>query len=187
LRGLRLDHDPYETGIFSRQEGKLAFNVALNAASLQGAIAALSNKKDWALSREETARLIHELKRRNPEIADDLHADQGVRLMRVDSEIMMAVMRCCMRDGIAALPVHDSVLTPAHHGDRVASIMEASAARVLKVGRPCLVRLPAPLIPQMPYQHRLLSVSDPSISLSNTLADPLFAMSPLLVFGRAPT
>ena len=57
LRGLRLDHDPYETGIFSRQEGKLAFNVALNAASLQGAIAALSNKKDWALSREETRAL----------------------------------------------------------------------------------------------------------------------------------
>ena len=54
--------------------------------------------------------------------------------MRVDSEIMMLVMRCCMKETIAALPVHDSVLTPAHHGVRVASIMEESAARVLKVG-----------------------------------------------------
>jgi hypothetical protein len=183
LRGLRLDHDPYETGIFSRQEGKLAFNVALNAASLQGAIAALSNKNDWVLSREETARLIHELKRRNPGIADALHADQGVRLMRLDSEIMMLVMRCCMKEKIAALPVHDSVLTPARHGLRVAAIMEESAARVLKVGKPCLVSLPASFVPHMPYQpvqpiqpvpdqHRLFSIANPSFSFSNTSTDP---------------
>jgi hypothetical protein len=32
-RGLRLTHDAYETGIYSREEGKLAFNVALNASN----------------------------------------------------------------------------------------------------------------------------------------------------------
>ena len=103
--------------------------------------------------------------------------------MRLDSEIMMLVMRCCMKETIAALPVHDSVLTPARHGLRVAAIMEESAARVLKVRKPCLVSLPASFVPHMPYQpyqpvqpvpdlHRLLSVANPSISFSNTSTDP---------------
>jgi acyl-CoA synthetase (AMP-forming)/AMP-acid ligase II len=123
----------------------------LNAATLQGAVAALSNKPGWTLSRGETAALIRELKRRNPEIADSLHADQGVRLMCVDSEITLAAMTACMLAGIAALPVHDSMLTTAAYGSKVAQVMEDSAARVLGMAKPCLVRLPASLVPHMPY------------------------------------
>ena len=40
-RGHRLEGDAYETGEFSRDLGKLAFNVALNAKTRSGAISAL--------------------------------------------------------------------------------------------------------------------------------------------------
>ena len=79
-RGLKLKHDAYETGEFSRELGKLALNVVLNAKSLQGVIAALRNKPDWPLLDADTRRLIEALKRRNAPIADAFHSDQGVRL-----------------------------------------------------------------------------------------------------------
>ncbi len=84
-RGLRLEGDAYETGEFPRDVAKLAFNVALNAKSLPGAIAALTGKPNWALSSKATARLLKVLKHRHAPIADDLHSDKGIRLMRLDS------------------------------------------------------------------------------------------------------
>jgi hypothetical protein len=77
-------------------------------------------KPEWTLSRPDTAHLIDTLKRRNPTIADALHADQGVRLMRIDSDITIRAMRRCADAGIPVLPVHDAMITPARHQQRVA-------------------------------------------------------------------
>jgi hypothetical protein len=150
MSGQRLEGDAYETGEFPREHGKLAFNVALNAKTLSGAIAALANKPDWPYSHQETARLLAVLKQRNAPIADYLHADMGIRLMRKDSDITLDVMKACAKAGIPALPIHDSILTPARYEGRVAEIMEASAARRFNGISPCRVRVSAHSVPQTP-------------------------------------
>ncbi|MDN3575019.1 hypothetical protein [Methylobacterium longum] len=149
-RGKRLEHDVYETGEFSREDGKLAFNVALNARSLPGTITALTNKPEWPHNHQRTGALIELLKRRNAAIKEDIHADQGVRLMRLDSDIALETVRGCQKAGLPVLPVHDAMITPVRHEGRVAEIMEASAAKVLKAVSPCRVKVTGHRVPQMP-------------------------------------
>lgn len=172
-RGHRLEGDAYETGEFSREHGKLAFNVALNAKTRQGAIAALMNKPSWPLSHAETAKLLDALAQRNSPIAADLHADRGIALMRLDSEITLGAVKGCIEAGIPALPVHDSMLTPRRHESRVAEIMEKSAARILKAEKPttpCRVTVSRPAVPQMPS---LPSSRLPSLSCRRSIATQL--------------
>jgi hypothetical protein len=158
-RGHRLEGDAYETGEFPREHGKLAFNIALNTKTQQGTISALTKKPSWPYSGQDTARLLDVLKRRNAPIAGDLHADKGIRLMRIDSEITLDAMKACAKAGIPALPVHDSMLTPTRYEDRVAEIMEASAARRLKASAPCKVRVSGYSVPHMPSLSPLPSPS----------------------------
>ncbi len=163
-RGQRMVGDPYETGEFSREDGKRAFVVALNAKTRPGAISALQNKGDWPHSGKQTGKLLDLLARRNAPIADDLHADRGVTLMRVDSEITLNAVQGCIKAGIPALPVHDSMLTPERHEGPVVEIMEKSAAHVLKVSSPCRVRVSGHSVPHMP------SPSLPSFLLPSSLS-----------------
>lgn len=150
LRGKRLEHDAYETGEFSRNDGKLAVSVLLNAKSRAGAISALTNKPDWAHNHQETGRLFDLLKRLNPDIAEDFHADRGARLMRLDSDIALETVRSCAKAGIPVLPIHDAMTCQARHASRVAEIMEQSAAERLKAVNPCRVKVPGYTVPQMP-------------------------------------
>jgi hypothetical protein len=163
-KGLRSVGDAYETGEFPRSAGKLAFNVALNAASRQGAIAALMNKRDWAYSGPETSRLLDSLTRRHSAIKDALHSDQGIRLMRKDSDITIGATKDCLKAGIPVLPIHDSMLCLRQHEGLVAEKMEAAAARHLGAINPCSVRRSRPTVPQMPstlLSPLLLALSEP--------------------------
>ena len=160
-RGYRLEGDAYEVNGFTRDQGKLAFNVALNAATRRGAIQALTDKPGWALSSSDTARLLKELVRRHPLIADDLNNDCGIVLMRLDSEITIDALKACMKEGIVALPVHDSMITAQRHASRVAELMEASASRHLGVANPCNVKLSGSNVSQMP-RTLPVSLSPPS-------------------------
>lgn len=150
LRGCHLEGDAYETGEFSREHGKLAFNVALNTKTPQGTIAALANKSNWTLSRARTGDLLEALARRNAPIADCLHADRGIALMNLDSRITMRAVQRCLAAGIPVLPVHDSMLTPWRYEGRVAEIMEESAEFILKRPKPCRVSVSSLRVPQMP-------------------------------------
>lgn len=154
LCGCRLDGDAYETGEFSREHGKLAFNVALNTKTPQGTIAALANKPSWTLSRAQTADLLAALARRNAPIAEYLHADRGIALMNIDSRITLRAVRRCIAVGIPVLPVHDSMLTPHRYESRVAEIMEESAEFVLKRPKPCRVNVSRSTVPHMPRVGR---------------------------------
>ena len=48
--------------------------------------------------------------------------------MRVDSDLASTVMSKLLRQGILALPVHDSFLVPARHTDALENAMLESAA-----------------------------------------------------------
>ena len=170
LRGCRLEGDAYETGEFSREDGKLAFNVALNTKTPQGTIAALANKPSWKLSRAQTGDLLEALARRNAPIADCLHADRGIALMNLDSCITMRALQRCLAAGIPVLPVHDSMLTPWRHEGRVAEIMEESAECILKQPKPCRVSVSSLTVPQMPRGVPSLSPLPSQLGLFRVLS-----------------
>ena len=67
--------------------------------------------------------MIDATKQRHAPIADHLHSDVGIKLMKQDSEIMIGVMERCMKAGIPALPVHDSVIAPKKHEGQIAEFM----------------------------------------------------------------
>ena len=121
-RGAKMDGDVYDVGVgFTRDQGKLAFQVALNAPDRRTAIAAIvqQTQLDWPRARA----LLEAVKSRNAHIADAFGSDMGVRLMRLDSEIILGCLQTCISEGIPSLPVHDELIVPARHASRAAEIM----------------------------------------------------------------
>lgn len=123
MRGHVLRHDPYETGIYPRGEGKLALNIALNARTMGAAASALMNRPSWSHGWKYTHDLLQAVVDRNEPIAKDIGADRGVQLMRVDSDMARDVMRGCEKAGIGVLPVHDSFIAPRSFEGTVTAIM----------------------------------------------------------------
>jgi hypothetical protein len=78
LRGIRLIGDAYETAEFSRAQGKLAFDVALNAVNERGAIGAIAHNLN--LERSRASLLLRAIKRKHKVIADAFCNDLGVSL-----------------------------------------------------------------------------------------------------------
>jgi hypothetical protein len=138
--GVAIDCDVYDVGCgFSRDEGKLGFQIALNARDRRTAVAAIA--AHLGFDRPRAAALLDAVKRRNAPVADSFGRDLGVRLMRVDSDIILGCLATCICEGIPALPVHDELIVPTRYGSRAAEIMvETFEARVTPVS-PCQVRI----------------------------------------------
>jgi hypothetical protein len=138
--GAAWDGDLYELdGGFTREQAKLAFQVALNARNRRTAIAAMARHAeiDWT----RAAKLFDAVKMRNAPIADAFGSDVGVRLQRLDSEIILGCLHTCISEGIPSLPVHDELVVPARHANRVTEIMVENFETRLSPMTPCLVRL----------------------------------------------
>jgi hypothetical protein len=118
VRGVSLDGDAYETGEFSRDQGKIAFNIAINAKSYRSAISAITHHLQ--LERRSAIRLLRAITRKHGAIADVFCSDAGVAMMRIDGDITVDAMLRCVARGIAGLPVHDSIVVPARCADQTA-------------------------------------------------------------------
>jgi hypothetical protein len=141
-RGHVLRHDPYETGVFPRAEGKLALNVALNAKSMRGAAAAIMAKAGWSHDAAYTQDLLKAVVKRNAPIAADIGADRGVRCMAVDGAMAVDVLKACEGAGVPCLPVHDSFIVPASKG----AWMEAKMDEILTTVLGAVSRCPTTII-----------------------------------------
>ena len=148
--GQSLDFDPYETGDHHRKEGKLGFVIAINARSHAGAISAIASKLDCEM--EYAAGLYGAVRRRNHDLdnAGAFGSDKGAGLMRQDSEITLGALKAAARAGIAALPVHDSMLTAARHADHVAGLMRENFEARFEGSIRCRVRVTTDLVLHMP-------------------------------------
>jgi hypothetical protein len=177
-RGLTSPDDAYEVDRFTRDDGKIAFNVAVNDGRGRGGLIATllyrRRKIDprtglprWTLGPKETAELVDGMLAKHAPIADALGTGAGRRLMNLDSRIALDVLKGCERAGIAALPVHDSFIVPARHESKTAEIMEEAFARVFKGSKPCIVRVLGGDVSQMPSS---LSSSGPALSSSPALS-----------------
>lgn len=125
MKGIRLDYDPYDTGSFPRDHGKLALNIGINCKKgLKGAVDTLMFKDGWKESRSYTKRLVDDIAARNEPIKEFIGSDAGVRLMGIDSRMALDVLKRCHKDGVAVLPVHDSFGTGRSNEGIVTAHME---------------------------------------------------------------
>lgn len=129
-RPLAPGEDPYVTGDFPRDHGKLAVLVSLNAPTTSAAVGAIAD--ELGMDRGYASRLLKAVKAKNPDIAHMLGTDAGVILQRRDSDIALDVIEACHRDGIRVLPVHDSFIVPAKHADRTREIMDRAWSEALR-------------------------------------------------------
>lgn len=70
--------------------------------------------------------LANNIKRRHPEIAHLFGQDMSGRLMHIESEILLEVLRRCRAEGLIALPVHDAVIVRESHAHDAKRIMLAA-------------------------------------------------------------
>ncbi len=93
----------------------------MNARNKRSAVGALAD--DAGISRGSAAQLLTAIEKRHKPIADAFCSDAGVRLMRVDSELILGALRAANDEGISALPVHDALIAPSHSIDGAAEKM----------------------------------------------------------------
>ena len=68
--------------------------------------------------------VVDAIRETRPAIAKYLFANQANRLMLEESEVLTSALLRLMGLGIPALPVHDSLLAPKRHSERVKQVME---------------------------------------------------------------
>ena len=83
----------------------------MNARTRRSAVGALAD--DAGISRASAAQLLSAFEKRHQPISEAFGSDAGVRLMRIDSELILGALRASNDDGFGALPVHDSLIAPA--------------------------------------------------------------------------
>jgi hypothetical protein len=143
LNGIPLAGDAYETGEFPRAWGKKAFNIGINAKNKFGAIAAISD--ELKISRLQATKLLGAITVKHQRVSDIFCSDAGVALMKIDGDITLRAVQLCQSQGVAVLPVHDSLIVPAPHAERTAEIMKAAFRERFPRSRPCEVRIKDPL------------------------------------------
>jgi hypothetical protein len=143
LKDISLIGDAYETGAFPRAWGKKAFNIGINAKNKLGAIAAIS--KELKISRRSASKLLGEITAKHRQVSDIFCSDAGVSLMKIDADITLRAVQHCQAQGIAVLPVHDSLIVPGTDAERTAEIMKAAFEERFPQSRPCEVRIKDPL------------------------------------------
>lgn len=135
--GATMPADCYDISPWPRDIVKLGVLVLINAKSEHTARLAIAHKAVMRPLAEPGSQqamrfaqdLIDDIKRTHQPIAHAFHSDAGARLMRQDSELAERVMMLLARQGIVALPVHDSFLVPASKRDQLeAAMLEAAHA-----------------------------------------------------------
>lgn len=132
----RRPRQPYAIKGFSRDEVKVATNVAINAPNELSAIRAIAmdqaeqeRKSHPTRTHLARARAVYScLTRKHWRARNLIGSGAGLRLQRIDSDIAVAVMLSLLRQDIPVLPIHDSFLVAAQHQEELWVAM-ASAAR----------------------------------------------------------
>jgi hypothetical protein len=83
------------------------------------------------------------IRERHKAIADWFECGRGLRLQRIESDILVAVLLKSDALGITALPIHDAVLVARSQGTTAQRIMETEARKVTGARIPAKIALPA--------------------------------------------
>ena len=80
----------------------------------------------------KAGKLIAEIERKHPAVANQFGTGAGLRLMRKDSEITEYILGKLLRGGHFALPIHDSYRVPRQIADRTRAIMDEALAKATR-------------------------------------------------------
>jgi hypothetical protein len=123
LAGKPMPDKPFEIDGFERPKVKRAFYTMINAPSWDSARRAIWQRNE----------LMPAIARKHSAVKDALCSGIGARLMFTDATIMCRNLADLNREGIVALPIHDSVIVQAKHESRAFEIMGLQKIRP-KVG-----------------------------------------------------
>jgi hypothetical protein len=113
---------PFEIDGFERSEVKRAFYTMVNAPSWDSARRAIwQHSKRWN-------ELMLAIARKHSPVKEALCSGVGAKLMFMDATIMCRNLADLNREGIVALPIHDSVIVQAKYESRALEIMERNLA-----------------------------------------------------------
>jgi hypothetical protein len=129
LEGLPLFGDPYELEGWAREIVKLAVLILINAGTWRSARGAVMHK--CGLNQVEAACLIREIKLRHASIERHFHSGAGTWLQRIDSDMAERVELGLLRQGVVALPIHDSFVLPARYESAALEAMDAAFHHVV--------------------------------------------------------
>jgi hypothetical protein len=125
--------DAYTIPGWAREDVKLAVNIALNAATPQGSICALSQHPKFSYPNDKTkaAAVIRDARAKHHPIASAFGSDAGIRLMRRDSDVTMRALKILNKDGTPALPIHDALIVGEHHESTATEAMKQAWAELV--------------------------------------------------------
>jgi hypothetical protein len=138
---IKFTGDPYDIDGFDRPEVKLGFNIAINAKNERAAIAALA--EHLGVGRNRANKVIAAIRHRHQPIGRHFCNDTGVRLMRIDSELILSALRGLNAVGDPALPIHDALLVPARCANQAAAKMVESFEQIVGRVNPCQIKIKA--------------------------------------------
>jgi hypothetical protein len=118
LAGKPRPDKPFEIDGFERSEVKRAFYTMVNAPSCDSARRAI-----WQHS-PKWKELMDAIASKHSAVKEALCSGVGAKLMFMDATIMCRNLADLNREGIIALPIHDSVIVEARHESRAFEIME---------------------------------------------------------------
>jgi hypothetical protein len=118
LAGKPMPDKPFEIDGFERSEVKRAFYTMVNAPSWDSA-----RRSIWQQS-PKWKELMDAIASKHSAVKEALCSGIGARLMCMDATIMCRNLADLNREGIVALPIHDSVIVQAKYGSRAFEIME---------------------------------------------------------------
>ena len=125
LAGFELNWDPYTTGLQTRKEGKIDWNILINASDQKSAHKAIIQEVmagdplwcDGENARQAMKRM-EAIERRNKLFEPYFYKGYGLRLQNIDSDIMVRLQLNLLKRGITTASVHDSVIgQDRHEGD----------------------------------------------------------------------
>lgn len=123
--------DPYQVTGYEGDEGRCLIKVAglisFNARDQKAAIGAIVH--ETCCTWDEAKRAIKAFRARHPAIKEFFFSDAGARLMRMDSDITVEIMKRVLAiTGRCPLPVHDSYLVPVCDVPVLKQVMEEVSA-----------------------------------------------------------
>lgn len=113
--------------------------TSINAKSAKAAYQAfregqLTGSPEASLKNAELSKAIDQFIEKHPHLKQCLFADQGIRLMHLDSEVARVVIQRLTHSNIPVLSIHDSFIVQAQHLDRLQH--EMAEASAWKLGGP---------------------------------------------------
>src|SRR5262249_39055132 len=125
--------EPFILDGWPRKIVKAAFYTLLNAETPTAAKRAIAEL--FGRGREgyaKAGKLIAEIERKPPAVANQFGSGAGLRLMRKDSEITEYILSKLLRAGDFALPIHDSYRVPHQIAGRTREIMDEAVAKATR-------------------------------------------------------